>query len=324
MAARSNTRGFALGVALNAAFVVAELIAGTLADSVALLADAAHNLGDVVGLLLAWGAALLAARAPTRTRTYGWRKSTILAALANALLLIGATGALAWEAIGRLADPPPAAAPTMIVVAAIGVVINALAAWILLRSGHGHAHHGHDHHDHHDHPDHDHHDHAHAHHDHAPAPPDLNRRAAFVHMLADAGVSLGVVLTGALMLVSGWAWLDPALSLVIALVIVIGTWSLLRESLALTLDAVPPSIELEAVRDYLRARPGVVGVHDLHVWALGSSEIALTAHLVLDRPPPPALLSELEGGLHSRFGIAHTTLQVESPEQAPCRHPAGC
>jgi cobalt-zinc-cadmium efflux system protein len=311
--AGSNTRGFALGVALNSAFVVAELIAGTLADSVALLADAAHNLGDVVGLLLAWGAALLAGRAPTRTRTYGWRKSTILAALANALLLIAATGALAWEAIGRLADPPAAAAPTMIVVAAIGVVINALAAWILLRSGHGHAHHGHDHHGH----DHDHHGHDHA-------PRDLNRRAAFVHMLADAGVSLGVVLTGALMLATGWAWLDPALSLVIALVIVIGTWSLLRESLALTLDAVPATIELDAVREYLRARPCVVGVHDLHVWALGSSEIALTAHLVLDQPPPSSLLAELETGLHERFGIDHTTLQVESPQQAPCRHPAGC
>lgn len=320
MAARSTTRGFALGVLLNAGFVVAEFVAGTLADSVALLADAAHNLGDVVGLLLAWGAAILATRAPTATRTYGWRKSTIVAALANALLLVGATGALAWEAVGRLADPPPAEGAVMIVVAAIGVGINALSAWVLLRSGHDP--HGHqDRHDHHHHHDHDHgHDHDHDHAGHG----DLNRRAAYLHMLADAGVSVGVVLTGVVLVLTGWTWLDPAVSLVIALVIVAGTWSLLRESLDLTLDAVPASIELEAVRAYLHGRRCVTSVHDLHVWALGSSEVALTAHLVLDQTPPPELLAEIQAGLRSGFGIVHTTLQIESPEQAPCAQPCGC
>ncbi|MFV8755671.1 cation diffusion facilitator family transporter [Nannocystaceae bacterium ST9] len=313
-----DNRGFAFGVLLNAAFVIAEFVAGTLANSVALIADAAHNLGDVAGLLLAWGAAVLATRAPTERRTYGWRKSTILAALANALLLIGATGAFAWEAIGRLAAPAPAQGTTMIVVAAIGVLVNGVAAWILLRSGHAH-HHASAHHDDHDHHhDHDHHDH----HDHAQ--PDLNLRAAFQHMLADAAVSLGVVGAGVVLLATGWAWVDPATSLAIAVVIVASTWSLLRESLALTLDAVPAHIRIDAVREFLRGRPGVVGVHDLHVWALGSSEVALTAHLVLERLANPEFLVETEATLHERFGIDHATLQIEPCEQPPCRHGEGC
>ena len=317
MGERSQThRGFALGVLLNAGFVVAEFIAGTQADSVALVADAAHNLGDVAGLILAWGAALLATRAPTKRRTYGWRKSTILAALANALLLIGATGALAWEAIGRLAEPPHAQGLTMIIVAAIGVVINGLSAWILLRSGHAH-HHGHDHSHDHDH----HHDHDHDHHH--EGQPDINLRAAFQHMLADAAVSLGVVLAGVVLLLTQWTWIDPVVSLLIALVIVASTWSLLRESLALTLDAVPEHIQIDAVRKFLSERPGVVGVHDLHVWALGSSEVALTAHLVLDRASAD-FLSETETTLHDRFGIDHTTLQIEPLEQVACRHAEGC
>jgi cobalt-zinc-cadmium efflux system protein len=300
-------RAFAFGVVLNAAFVVAEFVAGTLADSVALIADAAHNLGDVAGLLLAWGAAVLATRAPTERRTYGWRKSTIVAALANALLLFAATGALAWEAIGRFADPPQPQGMTMIVVAGIGVVVNALSAWMLLRSGrepHHHHGHGHDH------------DHQH-HHD------DINLRAAFQHLAADAAVSFGVVAAGIALVATDWRWLDPLTSLVIAVVIVVGTWSLLRESLALTLDAVPAHIEIDAVRRFLCERPGVVGVHDLHVWALGSSEVALTVHLVLDGPNSEFLV-ETESELRDRFGIDHSTLQIEPIDQSTCRHANVC
>lgn len=312
MATRTQAanRGFAIGVLLNAAFVVAEFVAGTMANSVALIADAAHNLGDVAGLVLAWGATLLASRAPTERRTYGWRKATIVAALANALLLFGATGALAWEAIGRLADPPHPEGITMIVVAAIGVVINGLSAWVLLRSGQGHHHHhGHDHHD-------------HDHHDHAPRA-DINLRAAVQHMLADAAVSVGVVAAGIMLISTRWTWIDPLTSLVIAVVIVITTWSLLRESLALTLDAVPAHIQIPALREFLRGQPGVMGVHDLHVWALGSSQVALTAHLVLDRASPDFLIAT-ETALHERFGIDHVTLQIEPREQAPCRHADAC
>jgi cobalt-zinc-cadmium efflux system protein len=300
--AQAASRGFAFGVLLNAAFVIAEFVAGTLAGSVALIADAAHNLGDVAGLVLAWGAALLATRAPTERRTYGWRKSTIVAALANALLLFAATGALAWEAIGRLADPPHAEGQVMIVVAAIGVVVNSLSAWILLRSGRAHHHHDHDH--------------GHAH-------EDINLRAAVRHMAADAAVSLGVVVAGFALVWTGQAWIDPLTSLIIAVVIVVSTWSLLRESLALTLDAVPAHIQIDALRRFLCERPGVVGVHDLHVWALGSSEVALTVHLVLDQPNSEFLV-ETEKALHDRFGIDHATLQIEPLDQSTCRHANVC
>jgi cobalt-zinc-cadmium efflux system protein len=298
------SRAFAIAVVLNAVYVVAELGYGIAADSVALLADAAHNLSDVLGLVLAWGAARLARRAPGGRRTYGLRKSTVLAALANALLLIGATGGLAWEAIRRLADPPEPAANTMMLVAGIGVIVNSACAWLLLRSGHGHAHHGHGH-DHHDH------DHDHAHdHDHHARGEDLNVRGAFLHLAADAAISVGVVLTGALLAWTGWRWLDPVVSLVIALVILIGTWSLLREALDLALDAAPKHIDLDRVREYLAGQPGVIEVHDLHVWALGTRDVALTAHLVVDACEPE-VVAQTERELAGRFGIAHTTLQLE-------------
>lgn len=298
------SRAFAIAVVLNAVYVVAEFGYGVVADSVALLADAAHNLSDVLGLLLAWGAARLARRAPEGRRTYGLRKSTVLAALANALLLIAATGGLVWEAIERLADPPAPAATTMMVVAGIGVVVNSVCAWILVRSGQGHGH-GHGHHDH---------DHAHSH-EHGD---DLNLRGAFLHLAADAAVSVGVVLTGALLLFTDWRWLDPAVSLVIALVILIGTWSLLREALDLALDAAPRHIDIDAVRSFLAARPGVLEVHDLHVWALGTRDVALTAHLVVDELAPDVVgLAERELG--EKFGIAHTTLQLESADAERCR-----
>ncbi|NVB41324.1 cation transporter [Pseudenhygromyxa sp. WMMC2535] len=302
--ARAN-RAFALGALLNVGYVIAEFSYGVLADSVALLADAAHNLGDVLGLLLAWGAAWLATRSPTGRRTYGLRKSTVLAALANALLLIAATGALTWEAIERITSPAPAQARLMMLVAGIGVVINTLSAWLLHRSGrgHGHGHHDHDHHDH-DHHDHDHHGHE-----------DLNMRGAVLHMAADAAVSVGVVIAGALLAWTGWAWLDPAVSLIIAAVILVGTWSLLREAIELALDAAPRHIDLDAVRGYLSSQAGVLALHDLHVWALGTTEVALTVHLVVDQPERAQTLLRTTGReLEKRFGIAHTTLQLEPPD----------
>lgn len=304
------SRAFAIAVVLNAGYVVAEFGYGFAADSVALLADAAHNLSDVLGLVLAWVAARLARRAPGGRRTYGLRKSTVLAALANALLLIAATGGIVWEAIERLANPPEPAAGTMMIVAALGVVVNSLCAWILIRSGHAHAHahaHGHDH-------DHDH-DHDHE----RPAKPDdLNLRGAFLHLAADAAVSVGVVLTGALLMWTGWRWLDPVVSLGIALVILIGTWSLLREALDLALDAAPKHIDIDGVRRYLAARPGVLDVHDLHVWALGTREVALTAHLVVDKLEP-GVVAVAERELDRQFGIAHTTLQLEAASAERCR-----
>ena len=302
-------RAFALAVVLNAGYVVAEFSYGFVANSVALLADAAHNLSDVLGLILAWIAARLAQRAPEGRRTYGLRKSTILAALANALLLIAATGGLVWEAIERLAQPPEPAAKTMMVVAGVGVIVNSVCAWVLLRSGHGHGHaHGHDHDHGHDH-GHDHDGHDHGAHD------DLNLRGAFLHLAADAAVSVGVVLTGALLLVRDWAWLDPAVSLLIAAVILIGTWSLLREALDLALDAAPKHIDVEGIRAYLAGRPGVREVHDLHVWALGTRDVALTAHLVVERFDPE-LIPTAERELGHAFGIAHSTLQVEASDVA--------
>ena len=306
------SRAFAIAVVLNTGYVIAEFGYGLLADSVALLADAAHNLSDVLGLILAWGAARLAQRAPGGRRTYGLRKSTVLAALANALLLIAATGGLIWEAIRRLGDPPEPAANTMMLVAGIGVVVNAACAWILLRSGHAHGHaHHHEH-------DHDHHDHDHHEHDHHAHGDDLNLRGAFLHLAADAAISVGVVLTGALLAFTGWRLLDPIVSLAIAVVILIGTWSLLREALDLALDAAPKHIDIERVREYLAVRPGVLEVHDLHIWALGTRNVALTAHLVVDGHAPE-VITDAERELAARFGIDHTTLQLEPVGAEHCQ-----
>lgn len=287
-------RAFALTIGLNVVYVIAEVGYGLRADSVALLADATHNLGDILGLLLAWVATRLAQREPSGQHTYGWQKSTILAALANALLLIGVTGGLVWEAVERLLDPPTPAGLTMMIVAGIGVLINGLSALVLLRSGQGH-HHPHGAHDHH----------------HAHGDQDVNLRGAFLHMAADAGVSVGVVLTGALLMWSGRPWLDPLASVLIAAVIFLGTWSLLREALDLALDAAPKHIEVEQVRELLRTQPGVLEVHHLHVWAMSSSDAALTAHLVVGPDAPAQLVRDTSAALEHEFGIAHVTLQVE-------------
>jgi len=277
-------RAFAIGIALNGAYVVAEAGYGFFANSLALLADAGHNAGDVVSLGLAWLAAWLSKRAPTSRYTYGLSSSSILAALANAVLLALITGAIAWEAVLRLMHPQPAAGVTMMAVAAVGIGINGVTA-LMFASGRDH---------------------------------DLNVRSAFQHMASDALVALGVVGAGATILFTGWLWLDPAVSLVISAVIVWGTWSLLREALALALAAVPAGVDKGGVADYLAGLPGVTDVHDLHIWGMSTTETALTAHLV--RPGAPLddlLLSEACIELKRRFSIHHATLQVECGE-APC------
>ena len=272
-------RAFALGVALNASFVLAEWIFGVLAHSLALIADASHNLGDVLGLLLAWGAAALARRLPSPRFTYGLRSSTILAALANAALLLIITGGIAWEAVLRFRNPAAVEAPVVIWVAAIGVIVNTATAMLFL-SG---------------------------------RKQDLNLRGAFLHMAADAAVSLGVVIAGLLTLATGWGWLDPAVSLVIVAVILLGTWGLLRDAIRLALHAVPDGVDPVVVRRFLEQQSGVAEVHDLHIWGMSTTEIALTAHLVMPAGHPgDAFISELAERMDHDFGIAHTTLQVET------------
>jgi cobalt-zinc-cadmium efflux system protein len=280
---------FAFGVALNLGFVLVEAAFGVIGHSVALIADAGHNLGDVLGLAIAWGAAALARRRPSHRYTYGLRSSSILAALFNAIVLLIAVGAIAVEAVNRFAAPQPVATGTVMVVAAIGIVVNGATALLLRRGHHHHL--------------------------------DANVRAAFLHAAADAGVSLGVVLTAALVLATGWLWLDPAASLVVALIIVAGTWRLLRDAVNMALDAVPPGIDPLAVRDHLAAFAGVCAVHDLHIWPMSTTETALTCHLVIPAGHPgDDALAVLAAELNARFGIEHTTIQVETGDpDHPCR-----
>ena len=271
-------RAFALGVALNIGYIAVEAAFGILVGSLALLADAGHNLSDVLGLLLAWGGNYLAQRRPTGRFTYGWRKSSILAALMNAIILLLAMGGIAGEAIRRFNTTAPVAGHTIILVAAVGVVVNTATALLFL-SG---------------------------------RKKDLNIRGAFLHMAADAGISAGVVAAGAVIIATGWFWIDPAISLLITVIIVFGTWGLLRDSFHLVLDAVPAGIDPEAVKVYLANLPGVIGVHDLHIWAMSTTETALTAHLVKPNPAEDDLLLAKAGReLHDHFGIAHTTIQWE-------------
>jgi len=282
-------RAFATGIALNLGFVVVEAISGVRAHSTALLADAAHNLSDVLGLIMAWGAAALARRAPSNLHTYGFRRSTVLAALTNAMLLVAAVGGVAWEAIGRFRSPALPQGTTMMWVAAIGVLVNGISA-LLFRNR---------------------------------SKSDANVRGAFLHLAADAVVSAGVVAAGALLWQTGWAWVDPVTSLLVSAIVLFGTWGLLRESLHLALDGVPMQIELEAVRAFLASLPGVEGVHDLHVWAMSTTEVALTAHLVMPwADHPPAFLETLESEMEKRFGIAHVTVQLDPPTSAECRRAA--
>jgi len=276
---------FAVGIGLNLTFVVVEFGYGVLANSVALIADAGHNLSDVLGLVIAWIASVLTRRAPSSRYTYGLGGSSILAALFNAVLLLVAVGAIAWEAVLRLLHPEPVASGIVMIVAAIGIVVNGVTA-ALFASG---------------------------------RKDDLNIRGAFLHMLADAAVSAGVVVAGLVILYTGWLWLDPLASLVIVGVIVWTTWSLLRDSLAMSVDAVPASIDPQAVRSYLVSCAGVAAVHDLHIWPLSTTENALTAHLVCPGGHPgDEFLAVAASELKQRFGIGHTTLQIEISEQTAC------
>jgi cobalt-zinc-cadmium efflux system protein len=275
----NHDTAFAIGVILNVGFVVVEAVFGVAADSLALIADAGHNLSDVFGLLLAWGAIYLARRRPTERRTYGLRRASILAALLNAILVLLAVGAIAWEAIGRLIHPEAVSGGTVVVVAGVGVVINAITAW-LFWSAREH---------------------------------DLNIRGAFVHMAADAGVSLGVVVTGILIAVTGLVWLDPAISLLVAATIAVGTWGLLRKSMDLSMDAVPEGIDIAGVRSFLMSLPGVTEIHDLHIWAMSTTETALTVHVVKpDAAAQDDWLARASQELRDRFSIEHATIQVES------------
>ena len=272
-------RAFAIGIVVNFGFVVVESVYGVIANSMALLADAGHNFGDVLGLVAAWGASILARRTPTRRYTYGLRSTTILAALSNAVLLLLAVGAIGVEAIQRLLHPAPVAEHTVIAVSFIGVVVNGITA-LMFMSG---------------------------------RKDDLNIRGAFLHMAADAAVSLGVVIAGFVILSTGWLWLDPAVSLGIAAIIFLGTWRLLRGSVNLALDAVPEGIEPDTVRRYLSNLPDVEKMHDLHIWAMSTTETALTCHLVMPAGhPDDARIAQIAAELNDRFGIAHVTIQVET------------
>lgn len=271
-------RAFALAIALNSVFVAVEFGYGLWANSTALMADAGHNLSDVLGLALAWGAAVLSRRAPSERFTFGLRGSSILAALANATLLLVACGGIGWEALRRFAEPPTVVTNVVIVVAAIGIVVNGLSAWLFAK--------GSEH--------------------------DLNQRGAFLHLAADAAVSLGVVIGGLVMRQTGWYLIDPLLSVVIVAVILVGTWGLMRDSINLALAAVPPNVDVAAVRGYLRGLPGVTDVHDLHIWALSTTETALTVHLVTpEGVPGDAFIEEVANTLEQRFAIHHSTLQLE-------------
>jgi cobalt-zinc-cadmium efflux system protein len=277
---------FAIGAAINMAFVVAEALFGVTANSVALVADAAHNLGDVLSLLLAWGALWLTRRPPTARRTYGWGRSSILAALVNATVLLITVGAIGVEAIRRLMEPEPIVSGIVMAVAALGIAVNGGTALLFMRNRHE----------------------------------DLNIRAQFQHLAGDALVSITVVAAALAIRLTGLVWLDPIVSLGVACVIVAGTWSTLRESLDLSLDAVPARLTQQEVSDWLAALPGVREVHDLHIWGLSTTETALTAHLVCDIALTERSLNDLAAGLHDRFQIGHTTIQVESEsDAAACR-----
>jgi cobalt-zinc-cadmium efflux system protein len=282
-------RSFALATGLNVALVVAQFVFGIWANSLALIADAGHNLSDVMGLILAWGAFAMASWRPSSGFTYQMRAASILAALANALLLVAAVAIIAWEAIARFTEPEPVAGGTVMLLAALGVAINGASAWLLSRGSKS----------------------------------DLNMHGAFLHMVADAAVSVAVILAGLGIWLTGWQWLDPAVSLLISVVILVGTWRLLRDSLRLALNAAPREIDLAAVREYLESLPEVGGLHDLHIWAMSTTETALTCHIVTPAGHPgDAFLHRVAHELEHRFKIGHTTVQIELEKRDAC--PTAC
>ncbi|MDQ0199036.1 cation diffusion facilitator family transporter [Neobacillus ginsengisoli] len=281
---------FGFGIILNTIYIIVEIIYGFLGDSLSLLADAGHNVSDVLGLVIAWIAVWLGKKAPSEKRTYGYKRSSILSALFNAVFLLVAIGAIALEAIQRFSDPQPVAGKTVIIVALIGIVINTLTA-LLFMSGRKN---------------------------------DLNIRGAFMHMAADAVVSLGVVVAGFVIIWTGWQWLDPLVSLVISIVILFGTWGLLKESINLSLDAVPEGIDIRKIKNYLRNIPTVLEVHDLHVWGMSTTEAALTVHLIRSEiENNDELLQKLTRELHDQFGIEHATIQIEKGTFACSLQPDG-
>jgi cobalt-zinc-cadmium efflux system protein len=269
---------FALGVALNTLIVGAELVFGYVANSLALISDAVHNFSDVIALLLAWGAAFLARKRPTQQHTYGYRRASILAALVNAGLLLIAVGAIAVEAIDRIREPSDVAGWKVVLVATLGIVVNGATALLFMRGRHG----------------------------------DLNIRGAYLHMVADAGISLGVVVAAFVIMFTGWLWVDPAISLCIAAIVTASGWGLARDSVNLALDGVPKGIELAEVNDYLGRLDGVIEVHDLHIWAMSTHETALTAHLVCPGGSTDLFLHNVCEELLHRFNIQHATLQIEA------------
>lgn len=281
---------FGFGIILNSIFIIIEIIYGIIGDSLALLADAGHNVSDVLGLIIAWIAVWLGKKAPTKKRTYGYKRSSILAALFNALFLLVAIGAIGWEAIQRFGSPAPVAGKTVIIVALIGIVINGLTALLFM----------------------------------AGRKNDLNIRGAFLHMAADALVSLGVVIAGFIIIWTGWDWIDPFISLVIVAVIFFGTWGLLKESINLSLDAVPEGIDINNIKEYLSSIPTILEVHDLHVWGMSTTEAALTVHLTRSEiDDNDELLQTITKELHDEFGIEHATIQIEKGTYSCSLQPEG-
>ena len=284
--AGDHGRAFLIGIVLNILFVGVEWTFGLMAHSLALMADAVHNLGDVLALILAWSASVLARRLPTERFTYGWRGFSTLAALANAVMLLLVTGGLAWEAIQRFASPQPVQGAMVMAVAAFGILINSATAWLFM-SG---------------------------------SQTDLNIRGAYLHMLSDAAVSLGVVVAGAIVLMTGWVWLDPLITLAVAVVITWATGRLLLDSFKLAVQAVPENIDTSEVRAFLKSLPGVSEVHDLHIWAMSTTEYALTAHLVCPPGHPgDSFLQKISRDIEQKFGIHHVTIQIEVADSStPC------
>lgn len=276
-------RAFALGIALQSAFIVAEVVVGLAAHSLAVIADAGHNVSDVLALALAWGATHLGKRKASKGRTYGLKSASILAAVANAVTLVFVNGAVAWEAVGRLKSPEPVAAVPVIIVSLVGVAVNGFCAWLFAKGSEG----------------------------------DVNVRAAFLHLASDAAVAAGVAITGVAITFTGLLWLDPAASLVVAIIVLFSTWSLLRKALDLAMHAVPKGIDEDRVRSWLAGLPGVVGVHDLHIWAMSTTENVMTAHLVVQSMPLDALACDIDTKVRKQFKIHHVTLQLD-PEGAAC------
>ena len=281
---------FAIGIGLNVVFVIAEVAFGLMSNSSALLADAGHNISDIMGLAFAWAATWMATIRPKGKYTYGLRKTTILVSILNALLLFGAVAIIAWDAFGKLKNPQPIAGTSVMIVAGFGILINTITALLFYRG----------------------------------QKTDLNIKGAFLHMAADAGVSLGVVIAGLFIHITGKMWIDPAVSFVIILVILWGTWRLFAESLNLALDAVPKHLKIEKVRDFLLQKEGVTSIHDLHIWAMSTTQVALTVHLVVPGGASDMFITRLQQELSDKFGIGHTTFQIESKDLQTGNCNGGC